>query len=316
MQRVSLIALTLSLTALVAWGCSGGNGPATPTLTPAPADQLDTDSPANPVPADTDNLGQVGGGSDEPPFRPADEAEFDVPADNGSLERGKAARYTNCEGQTLFVNGNDKFKVFDFPRLNADAANLGSPFKYGPGEEDGVEGLVTFDSASWSAAPPEGNQPGHWTLSFEGTLTIEGEDEGHPIAGDFTLFFNERNNCVFVQGFSQSIKGYADHAANIEFDDPLRLTGNAYNPAEGDRSASYYRDTANGINGYLVAEVVAVEQVNNRTYYTFAIGTPNDVKYGKAFMFIWEDQLGLSEISIPYMNAEENQTFRFFPVKR
>jgi len=314
MKRTSLIALTLSLTALIAWGCnSGHNGPVghvTPEL--APADDVfnpgyQTPDAVTPGASDdSDNTLQLGGGT--PPVPTPDDGLTGDPGVSGTGDRDIATPKRNCDGRVVFVPTNATDYVLKFNKTNANANNVNRTFDI----EHPTYGAVplTITGGSWLGKTAVLPNAGQFTFAAEGTW--EHNEKQIPYSTEITLNWNySKSTCALINMIVMQHKGPAGNINRVlVFHDGLRLTTNSYAPIEGERSGTQGTDSTGGMSAYWVVETESVETILGKDYTTFAITNPES---GFTFRLVWNNTHGVVAVEDPYIVGRDGENRFTFP---
>lgn|GEM_PF-3967341 len=323
MKRLPIIALTLCLTALVAWGCSSGHsGPiVAPTdnidnrdgFPTAPSDGTDTPNPGDdstvPNPDDPSAIVQVGGGT--PPVPNGGALSGGAPG--GTTDsRGKLALRKDCDGNVISVPVNQTRALFNFGRPDSVALNTNRVINI-KDQESGAEAAVTLTNAEWKATNPTKVVPGTFSLITGGTYPGELGDMDY--GSSFTIHWDfSSTTCLKLTEWTFSHSGpFGGAGSNIQFLDGLRLTNNRYQPVLGERYATLGIDRVGVQTSNWMSEVVEIDEAFGQTYITFEI---HQVGQTDVVRFIWNDTNGIvafDELYLPTENGDNRITFPGYP---
>lgn len=322
MKRLPVIALSLCLTALVAWGC--GSNHSGPTLAPsddvenldgnptAPSDSTaPEDGSTSPNPDDPTAIGQVGGST--PPVPNGGALGGTNPSNTGTT-RGKLDLRKDCDGNVITVPFGQTRSLFNFGRTSANANNVNRVISI-KDQESGDEAEVTLTQANWIASNPTKLAPGSFAFSAGGTFPGELDLQDYSTSmGLYWNFSAQSSTCLSLTRYTAAHVGpFGGGGADIDFLDGLKLTNNRYQPMLGERHATLAIDRVAVQTSNWQSEIVAVEEYFGETFITFEL---RQVGAEDGLRFMWNDNHGIvaaREIYLPTENDDNLITFPGYP---
>ncbi|MEO7994486.1 MAG: hypothetical protein ABI743_08805 [bacterium] len=290
MQRYTILASILGLTALVAWGCSGSaqQGPLTP----------DGGTPRD---ISTDPGGGNGdpGSPTDPPGSPVDNTAGPV-TDSTSVDSPSRNHVTrDCDGKiTSIPDGNAGF-LGNLPSDGADATNLADPVpvSYVKGRETGT---VTFTKGEWSK--PARNDDGSMSVDF----AFQGDGDlgaGGTFAYTTILHvdYNFYTTCIAINKITVQHTGYGPSLnENWVFGEPLRISHNAWVPEAGETYSATTLDPVNGV-GQWTAGISSISHVDDDTWTVINLDRKRVGVADMPFSIVWSKNFGPVLVSDPFL---------------